>query len=104
MRENNNNTLSAQLIQNEFVPLPRVAGSTCEEIDSITRQIRFRVTATLRQPQIKQSTALNEGGCTKPTGTSYNFDKVWSGAPNGRFGKLYIIKDANNFDKSVIQP
>ena len=23
----------------------------------------------------------------KPTGTSYNFDKVWSGAPDGRFGK-----------------
>ena len=28
----------------------------------------------------------NRGG-TKPTGTSYNFDKVWSGAPDGRFGK-----------------
>ena len=29
----------------------------------------------------------NRGGGTKPTGTSYNFDKVWSGAPDGRFGK-----------------
>ena len=25
------------------------------------------------------------GGGLKPTGTSYNFDKVWSGAPDGRF-------------------
>ena len=23
-------------------------------------------------------------------GTSYNFDKVWSGAPDGRFGKLSL--------------
>ena len=38
------------------------------------------------------------GGCTKPTGTSYNFDKVWSGAPDGRFGKLFLIRDANNLD------
>ena len=30
-------------------------------------------------------------------GTSYNFDKVWSGAPDGRFGKLCLIRDANNF-------
>ena len=30
---------------------------------------------------------LKIGGVTKPTGTSYNFDKVWSGAPDGRFGK-----------------
>ena len=27
------------------------------------------------------------GGSTKPSGTSYNIDKVWSGAPDGRFGK-----------------
>ena len=27
------------------------------------------------------------GGVTKPTGTSYNFDKQWSGASDGRFGK-----------------
>ena len=26
-------------------------------------------------------------GVSKPTRTSYNFDKVWSGAPDGRFGK-----------------
>ena len=37
------------------------------------------------------------GGVTKPTGKSYNFDKVWS---NVRFGKLFVIMDANNFDKS----
>ena len=40
----------------------------------------------------------NRGGGTKPTGTSYNFDKVWSGAPDGRFGKLFLIRDANNLD------
>ena len=27
------------------------------------------------------------GGGTKPTGTSYNFDKVWSGAPDDRLVK-----------------
>ena len=26
--------------------------------------------------------SLKIGGVTKPTGTSYNFDKVWSGAPD----------------------
>ena len=26
-------------------------------------------------------------GITEPTGTSYNLDKVWSGAPDVRFGK-----------------
>ena len=25
----------------------------------------------------------NTGGAAKPTGTSYNFDKMWSGAPDG---------------------
>ena len=34
------------------------------------------------QPQIGV-----RGGVTKPTGTSCNFEKVWSGAPDGRFGK-----------------
>ena len=29
----------------------------------------------------------NRGGGSKPTGTSNNFDKVWSGAPDDRFGK-----------------
>ena len=29
----------------------------------------------------------NRGGGFKTKGTSYNFDKVWSGAPDGRFGK-----------------
>ena len=45
------------------------------------------------QPQNKGG-----GAVTKPTGTSYNFDKVWSGAPDGRFGKLFLIRDANNLD------
>ena len=53
-----------------------------------TRQIiRYRATATLRRPKMKQYTALKWGGFIKPTGTSYNFDKVSSGAPDGRFGK-----------------
>ena len=30
---------------------------------------------------------IKEGGGSKPTITSYNFDKVWSGASDGRFGK-----------------
>ena len=41
-------------------------------------------------------------GFTKPTGT-YNFDKVWSGAPDGSFGKSFFIRDANNFDKIKFQ-
>ena len=50
-------------------------------------------------PQIKQYTAAKEGGGgTKPTGTSYNFDKVWSGASDGRFGKKILIRNANNLD------
>ena len=40
------------------------------------------------------------GEGTQPMGTSYNFDKVWSGAPDERFGKLFLIRDANTFDKS----
>ena len=52
-------------------------------IVSKTRQIiRYRETATVRRPQIKQYTASNEGG-----GGLQNKDKVWSGAPNGRFVK-----------------
>ena len=45
------------------------------------------------EPQIKQYIVCTQpqnkwdGGATKPTGTSYNFDKVWSGAPDDRFGK-----------------
>ena len=30
------------------------------------------------------------GGGTKPTGTSYNFDKVRSGAPDGRLKGLKV--------------
>ena len=54
-----------------------------------TRQIiRYQSTATLRRPQIKQhTTSQEEGAGTKPTGTSYDFDKVWSGAPDSSFGK-----------------
>ena len=50
----------------------------------------------------KANTALIEegGGVTKPTGTSYYFDKVWSGAPDGRFEKLFLIRNAKNFDQS----
>ena len=52
-----------------------------------TRQIiRYRATATLRRPQ-KSNIQPQNRGVTKPTGTSNNFDKVWGGAPDGRFGK-----------------
>ena len=39
--------------------------------------IRYRATTTLRRPQMKQYTVSNGGGgvVTKPTGTSYEFDK-----------------------------
>ena len=59
-----------------------------------TRQIiRCRVAATPRQLQIKQDTASNENeGDTKPTATLNNFDKVSSGAPDGSFGKLFLVK------------
>ena len=33
----------------------------------------------------KQYTTPNKGGVTKPTGTSYNFGKIWNGTPDGRF-------------------
>ena len=38
------------------------------------------------------------GGGTKTTGTSYNFDKGLSGVPDGHLGKLFLIRDAYNFD------
>ena len=38
---------------------------------------------------------------TKPMGTSFNFDKVWSVAPDDRFGKLSLIMDANDFYQSA---
>ena len=37
------------------------------------------------------------GGVTKPTET-YIFDKVESGAADGRFGKQFFIRDAYNLD------
>ena len=47
------------------------------------------------------NTAANGDGGTKPTGTTLKkIDKVWSGVPDSRFGKLFLIRDANNFDKS----
>ena len=33
------------------------------------------------------NTLPKKRGDTKPTGKSYNLDKVWSGAPDVRFGK-----------------
>ena len=61
-----------------------------------TRQIiRYRATATLRRPQIKQYTASN-AGATKPTGTSYYFD----------FDVMYVLKmmekDVRNLLKNLI--
>ena len=67
-----------------------------------TRQIiRYITTANLRRLKIKQYTASNEGGgYTKPMGTSKNFDKVCSGAPDSCFGKLLLIRNAKIFDNS----
>ena len=66
-----------------------------------TQIIRYRATATLRRPQISNTQPQNKGGFTKSTGTSYNFDKVWSGAPDGRFGKWFLIRDANNLENTA---
>ena len=60
-----------------------------------TRPTIRPVTATLRRPQKNQDTASNE-----QTRKPYNFDKIWSGAPNGCSGILFLIRNANNFDKS----
>ena len=49
---------------------------------------RVHVTATSRRPQNK---AIAEE-VTKRTDTSYYFDKVCSGEPDGRFGKWFLIK------------
>ena len=65
-----------------------------------TRQIiRYRATATLRRLQIKQYTASNDGRGYKTHG---NIPKFWlcSGAPDSCFRKLFLIRDAKNFDKS----
>ena len=32
-----------------------------------------------------------------------NFEKVWSGAPDGRFRKLFLIRYAENFEKKYKQ-
>ena len=48
----------------------------CIGEERIRQNIRNQATATLRRPQIKQYTAINEGGGgIKPKGTSYNFEK-----------------------------
>ena len=47
----------------------------------------------------KQYTASNEREVTKSTETSYNVDNALSGAPDGRFEKLFFARDAFNFDK-----
>ena len=36
-------------------------------------------------------------GVTKPMGTSYKLEKVLNGVSDGRFGKLFLFKNANNF-------
>ena len=65
-----------------------------------TKQIiRYRATTTRRRPQIKQYIASNEGA-TKLTVTSYNLDKVWSGASDNGFGENHI-RDANNYRRKT---
>ena len=39
-------------------------------------------------------------GVYKTNGNIMKCDKVCNGAPDGRFGKLFLIRDAKNFDKS----
>ena len=54
--------------------------------------IRFQAKATIR-PQIKQYIASNEGEegvGYKTNGNIYNLDKELSGAPDGRFRKLFL--------------
>ena len=41
-------------------------------------------------------------GRYKTNGTSYNFDKVWSGAQNGRFRKLLLTRKAYDFETKCI--
>ena len=80
-----------------------ILGSYCLKVSSKswsgcrTRQIiRCRVTATLRWPHI-WSTLFLKGFFKNQKGTSSMFDKFCSGSPEGRFGKLFLIRDADNF-------
>ena len=69
-----------------------------------TRQIaRCRVTTTICRPQINinRDFCLKwRDGATKPKGT-YEFDKVWSIAQDGRFRKLFLIRVAYYFEKKI---
>ena len=63
--------------------------------------IPYRAAAILRRPQIGNTLPQMRGGVvTKPTTTLFNFDKVWNTAPDGHLGKLCLIRNANNFEKS----
>ena len=55
-----------------------------------------------KSSDIEQQPSFSKGGGIKPTGTSYNFDKVWSCAPDDRFGKQFLIRDVNNLDSVVL--
>ena len=46
---------------------------------------------------------MRGGGATKQTGTSYNFDKVWSSAPEGCVGKLFSMCSIHNVGTQVHQ-
>ena len=74
-----------------------------------TRQVtRYRATATLWRLQIQRYTASNEVGWVPNQQehytkciilTKYEPDEP-DGVPDERFGKLFLINDANYFDKS----
>ena len=65
-----------------------------------TRQIiRYRVTATLRRPQIKQNTASNEGGGDR---REHRIILTKYEACTLRSFRKFLIRDANNFDKGII--
>ena len=64
--------------------------------------IRCKAKAILRRPQIKKKTASNERRTYMYTcGNIIQFDKVRSGAPYVRFGKLFLIRDANKFKQRI---
>ena len=74
--------------------------SVCETLMSLirTRQIiRYRATATLRRPQIKQYTASNEGGGVLQNQREHH-DKV----KKDYFTKMIFVKGSWSFGKVLL--
>ena len=64
---------------------------------AIEEDNRCRVTSAFGDRK-KGTPLVHKGGVQKLKRTSKNFDKLNSGAPDGRFGKS-CIRDVNNLDK-----